>query len=415
MDTVLERKQKVSDMTGIAVDRLHCVKMELNTLREQGILIDLNISGTRMFNKTATWAETGIQGVDDPRLASLTRGQKYLIPKEQVERLASIEARMRQWLKRLSFQITGFSPYVWLPFTAYETWSEKWAELTGELVIVKGEIISMRDEYVDLLADQMMKVAEAAWRSITAQGYELAIVDHKPYDHAQFVAMVVSSAVAQMPSVEKIEKELKADYITGLVYGAEDVAQDRLNAEKIIADIQIERERQKSAMHQLHLQEKMVQEEYDFQHARIEMEKTEKELKIEAMMQAEAEHARQQLREIASPFQEVFSELRNRFAQDAEEMLAAIKKNGFVRGKTAERASGLVEMFDLLAVQDDFELRERLKALREAIGPMGAGRSTSTHERNTDEVISILEEIKTLSHMAVKDLMNGPSRFSNLE
>jgi hypothetical protein len=86
-----------------------------------------------------------------------------------------------------------------------------------------------------------------------------------------------------------------------------------------------------------------------------------------------------------------------------------------VRGKTAERAYGLIETFDLLAVQNDNELREKLKALREAIGPLGTDRSTSSHERSTEEIISILSEIQTLSHMAAKDLMSGPSRFSNLE
>ena len=44
-------------------------------------------------------------------------------------------------------------------------------------------------------------------------------------------------------------------------------------------------------------------------------------------------------------------------------MLESIKKYGTVRGKVAERGRGLIELFDLLAVQDYYELRGRLEAL----------------------------------------------------
>jgi hypothetical protein len=111
----------------------------------------------------------------------------------------------------------------------------------------------------------------------------------------------------------------------------------------------------------------------------------EKEAKIEAMWKAEIEHARAQLGEIVSPFEEVFRNLRNRFADDAAEMLESIQKNGFVRGKVAEKGRGLVELFDMWAVHNDVELRAKLIDLKKAIGPSVKDRADAS-ERSTEEV-----------------------------
>jgi hypothetical protein len=133
------------------------------------------------------------------------------------------------------------------------------------------------------------------------------------------------------------------------------------------------------------------------------------------MRQAEAEHARNQLQQIAAPFQEVFQALRSQIARDAKEMLDSIKKNGSVRGKVAERGRGLIELFDLMAVQNDHELRSRLQALKDAIGPIGSERTENDPERDTNQVVMHLQEIAELEHQAVIDLMAGPSRFGMIE
>ena len=99
-------------------------------------------------------------------------------------------------------------------------------------------------------------------------------------------------------------------------------------------------------------------------------------------------------------------------ANDAAEMLDSVRKNGFVRGKVAERGKGLLELFDLLAVQDDRELRARLVALRNIIGPVGQERTDATPERSTPEVVSTLEQILELEHQTVEHLTSAPSRFS---
>ncbi len=78
-------------------------------LRKQGLLIDLNIAGTGMFSRAASWADLGIADIEeDKRSTQFTRGQKILIPDGMVKRLKSVKARMSQALERNSYKITGF-------------------------------------------------------------------------------------------------------------------------------------------------------------------------------------------------------------------------------------------------------------------------------------------------------------------
>lgn len=145
------------------------------------------------------------------------------------------------------------------------------------------------------------------------------------------------------------------------------------------------------------------------------MEEEEKAIQIAAMRQAEAEHARQRLQQMTSPFDEVFTTLRSRLAESAREMLESIQKNGFVRGKVAEKGRGLLELYQLMAAHDDYELRDQLVALRQAIGPVGDDRPADAPERSAAEISDILQQINGLAETAAQDLMEGPSRFSLVE
>lgn len=412
-------KTEASARLGLPAEKIGSVRLQLSVLRKQGILIDLNVSGTSMFTKLASWAELGIdENMGDIRSDRLTRGQKFLIPEDQVKRLKSVETRMRQWLDKLSFDVTGFRPYRWVPYTAYEAWSGKWKELIGEFEAVKLDILAHYDEYVDLLAVDFGKVAGAAWTSIQAgYGAEFTVkeVDGKRrlVDQDQFTDMIVASAVSKMPSREKIVTGLYADYSVALAYGQEEIAAEDAAAQLKWQQFEVEKAQLNAQKQEAYLQNSILQEQAHHQAVLNQMDERAKEAKIEAMIAAEAEHARHRLTEMTSPFEEVFLSLRNQLAQDAKEILESVKKNGFVRGKVAERGRGLLEMFDLLAVQNDYELRNKLAQLRAAIGPDRSEDSTST--RSTGEISTILEEIQGLVFSAKEDLLSGPSRFENLD
>lgn len=420
-DELIARKAEASARLGVAPDHIRGVQFELDILRRQGILVDLNISGVGMFTRQATWMELGIPE-EDARRARLTRGQKFLIPEEQVKRLRSVESQMRQVLERWSHRVTGFYPYRWIPYTAYDKFREEWQELVMRFDNVKWDILEAYDYNLDLLVEDFHQVAASAWQSIRSNhqvpnGAALIVtLDGVIYpDVDAFTDAIVQRALARMPSRERIEAELHADYTTALVYGEQDVAADMLAANRVTYQIEQERAKADAARQDAYLQQHLVETQYQHKETLLRLAEEEKRLKIQGMLQAEAEHARQQLQRAASPFEEIFTALRRQMADDCQAMLESIQKNGYVRGKIAEKGRGLLELYQLMAAHDDFELRDRLITLKAAIGPTGDDRPDDTPERNTAEIVNILDQIKALSHSAAQDLAAGPSRFSFVE
>jgi len=401
-----DQKKAIMAITGES--RVLSVQVQLDILRKQGLLVDLNITGTGMFTKSASYDEVGFarDSEKDARYDWIKPGTKFVIPEAPVKRLKSIESRMRQIMDKYARKVTGFYPYRWLPFTAYQSWKEAWEEAKADFYAVKDEIISNRDSYVDIVADEYTRIAHNAWKSIKAQGYKWAIVDGKAVDEDLFVDYIVAKAVALIPTEDEIEEKLQADYVTAMVYGKADVARDEADAAAIRE--QIDLNRQLTQIEVSRAAEAARAEAWNIQAAQ-----TERELKIEAMMQAELEHARAKLKTITSPFEEVFTALRNEFAEQAEAILANIKKNGFVRGKVAEKGRGLIEMFDLMCTHDDRELRYRLEVLKSSLGEAGTKQDADT--RNVDAIKSTLQEIIELSSRAAQDLIAEPNRFTSLE
>ena len=403
-----ERHQQFALVTGRTDQPVAGVHLELDVLRKQGLLIDLNISGTGMFTKTASFDEVGFarDGAKDARFDWIKPGVKFVIPEAPIKKLKSVESRMRQALDKYTREVKGFYPYRWLPYTAHPKWTETWTALRSDFYGLKIEIIANRDEYVDQVAEEYARVALSAWQSIKAQGYKWAIIEGKRMDYETFSDYIVEKAVALVPSEATIENKLHADYVTALVYGQEDLAQDEARAAAIREQLSLSRE-----LNQIEVSR--AAEQARAEAWMIQNTQREREIKIEAMLQAEAEHARAQLQSVTSPFAEIFGALRSQMAQDAADILASIQKNGFVRGKVAERGRGLLELFELMATHDDRELREKLIALRAQLGPMGTRQQDDS--RDVETITQTLTEIMALEKRAARDLAAGPSRFSFAE
>lgn len=403
-----ERKKEVAQLAGRSENQILSVQVQLDILRKQGLLIDLNISGTGMFTKTASFDEVGFaqDSSKDARYDWIKPGVKFVIPEAPVKKLKSVESRMRQALDKYTRGVTGFYPYRWLPFTAHPTWLETWSQLSADFYSIKAEIISNRDTYVDQVAEEYARVAISAWMSIKAQGYKWAVIDGKKMDQDTFVSYITEKAVALVPSAREIEDKLNADYVTALVYGEQDTALDAARAAQIREQLDLNREL--NAIEVSRAAEQARAEAWAIQAAQRE-----REARIEAMIKAEADHAREQLQSVMSPFAEIFGALRSQMASDASEILASIKKNGFVRGKVAERGRGLLEMFDLMCTHDDKELRAKLISLRSQLGP--AGTKQADESRDVQAITETLSEIMELSRTATADLVAGPGRFSALD
>jgi len=201
-DEATARRAGIAARVGVAPDRINAVRFQLKVLQEQGVLVDLTITGAGLFTRTATWMELGVPD-EDIRRQRLTRGQKYMIPEKDAKEEMSIISAMRQLLEDYSYRITGFYPYRWIPFTAFDEFIEKWSALVERFYAVKARIIKDYPRYVDLLASDFRQIAENAWRSMikkhskAAAGRKIVLVmDGQEYpDMEAYVEAVVENAV----------------------------------------------------------------------------------------------------------------------------------------------------------------------------------------------------------------------------
>ncbi|MCP4513966.1 MAG: hypothetical protein GY824_01885, partial [Delftia sp.] len=147
-----------------------------------------------------------------------------------------------------------------------------------------------------------------------------------------------------------------------------------------------------------------VEEEERARHMRLEAERR----RLRAMHEAEMEHARQQLDNIISPFDEVFQQLRSQIHQDVSAIAASIEKNGHLRGKVATRARSLVDTFRLLNAHGDEDLENALDALKDRLPTQ---RPTGAKTRyDTGAVLSQLGQIKEMTHQAATDVAQRAAR-----
>jgi len=408
-----ERKEQIAGVTGEDAGTIRAVQLDIRRMKELGILVDIDVHGTSLFTVRASWAELGIPE-DDTRRKRLKRGSKDLIPKEYLGKLRSLETRFRQSLDKHSFDLEGFRPYRWVPFTAYEEWRTEWDRLQAELAELKAKIINHYDEFVDAIAADFATIAREAWDAIRARrpagaGEFALITDHGTFDGLDaFIDHVVARATAKLPSPERIEAELYVDYKNALVATGADVEAELLARDQLHTKREIESAKQKLAQEQAHTERKAEWAKQDQLHLEVaEAEKLsqirveEERVKLAAMRAAELEHARKQIENTVNPFQEVIEQFRSQIFQDVGEIAASIKKNGHVRGKVAERARGLLDTYRLLgAATGDDELEDALGELHDHLN--GSAPLDGETKYNTGDVVGALKEIAELTHEAAQ-------------
>ena len=116
------RRATFAQVAGRAPEQVRTYQLELNVLREQGILVDLNISGVTMFERKVEWDEIGFQpGGADVRKQRISTGRKIILPVDgEIRELHSIAATLRQTLARYSCDIPGFYPYKFVTLEAFQ-------------------------------------------------------------------------------------------------------------------------------------------------------------------------------------------------------------------------------------------------------------------------------------------------------
>jgi hypothetical protein len=399
-----ERRREAADRIGVEVSQVEVHRLELSMLRQKGLLIDVDVHGTSMFQARTTYAELGI-AADDVRAERLRRGSKDLFP-EHARKLRSLEARARQNLASHSFKIAAFGQWSWMPWTAYGEFKEKHQEILDEMEEVKSRILAEYDDVREQNRAYFEQVARRAWKDMLAEyapGDHVMIrtTDGTTFDsergYDSFVEYVVQKALGKMPLKEEIERYVRIDYRTSILYGEHEVAQDAAALAKARAEEAAARARQQQAQLDQQTAEAKAQAE------------------IEAFKAAEIEHARQQLEQMGSPIQDALNELRSNLYDAVQSLLAGLQRNGGFRGKASGKAAELYQYWQTLngnLLQDD----ELENALKDLDGEMAQYQRTSDHDAQVGDITATLTEIaKLTSAEARKIRKHTASRAAALE
>ena len=362
---------------GISPDRVEPVRMELDVLLERGTLIDLDVRGISLFSTRATWEELGVPA-EATRRTRFTKGVKYLAPKPYIASFRSLETRSRKWLNDHSFDVAGFSPYRYVPFTAYETWREGHEKLVKEWEALKAKLLSEYECLVATLKEDFEEVAREAARAL----------DLRDEAQRELVTRVVEQAQASMPSHEALTFGLTLDYRAGLLLSRARIEQELLSAARL------ETKRRETLAK-----------------ARVaEAEADQKKRQLAEMRKAELEHYKEQLQQMASPISEVFHQIRAQMHEDATAVLEAMRRHeGKLIGPAVRRARSMIETFRLLNVLDDEGLERLLSGIDRSL-------SVPASERKVGDLEETLRQIADLTKESAAEVQKlaAPSRWGAL-
>jgi len=355
-----QRRREAAERVGVDESKVQTHRLELRKLREAGLLIDLDIHGVSMFSVRTTYAELGISA-EDVRSKRLRAGTKDLFP-EYSKKLRSLEGRARQNLARHSHVIPAFGQYRWLPWTAYEKYSDKHAEILAELDATKAELLCKYDDLREENRVYFEQVALRAWRDLRAGFADpdsgmIVTTDQTefgPGEEPKFVEYVVQKALGRMPLPDEIRDGVRIDYKTSILYSEAEIAADQAaleQAEAEYAQARLQHAQTEQAVFDVHLQEREAE--------------SQSQARIAAYRRAELEHARQQLAEMGSPIQDALDGLRANLYDAVHTLLAGLRKNTTFRGKAGQKAADLYAYWQKLngGLLQDADLERALAAL----------------------------------------------------
>ncbi|MBN1284362.1 MAG: hypothetical protein JXB47_03095 [Anaerolineae bacterium] len=399
--TIQEKLAEHAARLGEDVSRVRAADLDGFHMREAGTFLDLDLHGFTMFTVRADQLDLGIPRAD-LRGKYITRGTKHLVPKEYIKRLTNLGNRFRTSLERNSFNVTG--PWRWVPFTAYARWKEEWAELDAELTALKAEILADYDAIKVRLAEIYAQIGAEAWQAHLARA-GADDLDASLRDRDRYVARVVESALARLPTPGDIEHGIYATYYNARMLSLADVEADRLLQARREAERYEEEARAARADEFAQAQRRLVRAGEEAQRRLFFAEAEEKELEVrerriqlQAMHDAEMEHARAQIARDGSMYRAIFDQYRAMIYEAASSILAAIEKHGYLPGANARQAQSMREVFAVLNAHGDHEIEQVLEQLDQLVQrrvPNPARGDKATYD--TGAMVAALEKITALT------------------
>lgn len=392
--------QNLVDMgfDGGEVEILHA---NVKSLRDAGMLLDLDINGLTMFEARTSWTlDMGVSAKDARRATKRLRiGRKNLLPDTKLQ---SIGQRIRDNLLRYSQAIAVFPGYRYVPYSAFLTWWERHQELVEEWNEHKQWIL---DNYETLKDD-----CRADFSKHARDTYAATPAIQTKYTVRDFVLLVAGDALAHFPSRARIESDLQVSLKPPATFLLESEYQQVLLEAQRLAEQrhdEYEKERLKHDTWAREQKARAEQAEAEAASARASEHATKKEAeerervaefeaneKIRAIRTAQIEIARQVVKDTINPLVQIVEDNRQRIYATLSSLQSNISRRGWVHGKEANAIRSLQEWFELMNITNDAEMEQRLKALANSLGDTTVDSKT---KYDASAVLSAMSEAITTS------------------
>jgi len=338
---------------------------------QQGVVVELHISRWR-GKVRLDLSDLGLpaEAEDDLYSHLVSLGYKKLLPKKRtkqgkdisyVDLLDNLESSARKWLVANSYQ-THWGRFV--PYTMYAGWKEKNEQLRKEYFGLRNEICSCYDDIVNSLKIEYGAMAMAAYRRNAA-----LITGRERLTEREFIDRFIKHVINMVPSAGYIEASF--GYETDVSY----------------VPLPSELERDISKARDIRLKEAADR-------AMISS--------LESMNDDVMRQARQKKEEMLDNFLlDVTRQIRGTLYEATTEVLASIKRNGKLVGKSSGQLANIVQSVSSLNFYGDRDITAMIAKMQDVL-------DTPVKDRSVEEVTSSLREIGILTRSSLVALGNAP-------
>lgn len=294
------------DLTQVEIDRIARVQVDLQHLRENGVLAQVNCYRLGGVDRLTTNAERGIEDTD-PRAKRMSPGRIKTIPPVHANALITIREAARSKLDGMSHDVTGFRPWRYIPVDAFATWLKEQTAYEARFEAIKKQCIQDLDAFVFEELERVQNLAARNWKAIWANAekhgrkYDVTVDGHtytaKQFD--LFSDRMWEYTVAKIPHAVTIEEKIQLTWSVGGIETASSVIQELAAAQE--AQTRLSQARAED-----------LEARVEAYRSETELHKAEEEEKAEltAMRAIVAERIRAQLMRLPDPGVEIIEQLR---------------------------------------------------------------------------------------------------------
>ena len=393
-----ELRLALAEALGEAPEAITATNPRWLQLMREGVLVRLHIGRWRA-RTSLRWRDLGLKpgrGEEERVLHELLElGHKFLLPREVVRELDSIDSSARKWLERCAFRTYwGF----FVPVTAYAEWKGKNEEFRQRYLAVRNRLAANYEDTVSQVLAKYQVAARAAYRRLRALHPDAV----QEVGESEFAARFVEEISRHIPCRQAFydsfyfEAELEYIPLPSLL------AQEQAEVERIRAQAQVEQEQLETARRlereRAWAEEEKIRAEVDAARSAAEW----KERLMREMHREVVEQARRKKEQVVDSFlRDVVAQLRTLVYEAVTDVLAALQKNGRLHSRSVVQLRNLIEQVERLNFAGDADLDAMIAEVRAEL-------DVAAKDRNVQEIERALRDIAVITRSTLIGLGEQP-------